>query len=166
MGSNGMWEWIRIPKGMALLAFFLPWVTVSCSSQKIAEASGFGLATGNVPAINQIVGAASQNSINPWLILAMLAIVVGLHFAFTDDRKAAQNLLFTSTLALALIFVGMNRYTKDAIMAKAAESGTVDPASLAALAMVQIDWQAGYWLAIGSLIVSAGMASMMMAGKD
>ena len=63
-----MWKWIRIPKGIALLAFLLPWMTVSCSGQKLVEASGFGLAFGRVSAMGRASQASDGASMNVWLI--------------------------------------------------------------------------------------------------
>jgi len=126
-----MWKWIRIPKGIALLAFLLPWMTVSCSDQKLVEASGFGLAFGRVTAMGQ----------------------------------ASQLVLGTSVAALLLIIVGTWRYSKDTILAEAAKNdgGAMDQA---ALAMIQVNWHFGYWLALLSLIAAAAMAWLVMSGKE
>ena len=161
-----MWKWIRIPKGIALLAFLLPWMTISCSNQKIAEASGFGLAFGRISAMGQTAGSGDGASMNVWLILALLAIVGGLVLLFTKGREAAKLVLGTSAAALVLIFVGTYRYSKDAIMAEAAKNGSDNGMDQAALAMIQVNWHFGYWLALLSLIVAAAMAWLVMSGKE
>ena len=51
-----MWKWIKIPKAIALLAFLLPWMTVSCQNQPLAKASGIGLAFGHVTTMGQASG--------------------------------------------------------------------------------------------------------------
>lgn len=161
-----MWKWIRIPKGIALLAFLLPWMTVSCSDQKIAEASGFGLAFGRISAMGQAASAGDGASMNFWLILALLAIAGGLFLLFTKGREAAKLVLGTSVAALVLIFVGTWRYSKDAIMAEAAKNGSQGGMDQAALAMIQVNWHFGYWLALLSLIAAAVMAWLVMSGKE
>lgn len=161
-----MWKWIRIPKGIALLAFLLPWMTVSCSDQKIAEASGFGLAFGRISAMGQAASAGDGASMNVWLILALLAIAGGLFLLFTKGREAAKLVLGTSVAALVLIFVGTYRYSKDAIMAEAAKNGSDGSMDQAALAMIQVNWHFGYWLALLSLIAAAVMAWLVMSGKE
>ncbi|MBK6414587.1 hypothetical protein [Sphingopyxis sp.] len=160
-----MWKWIRIPKGIALLAFLLPWMTVSCSDQKLVEASGFGLAFGRVTAMGQASQAGDGASINVWLILALLAIAGGLYLLFTKGREAAKLVLGTSVAALLLIVVGTWRYSKDTILAEAAknEGGAMDQA---ALAMIQVNWHFGYWLALLSLIAAAVMAWLVVSGKE
>mgnify|MGYP003578133075 CR=1 FL=1 len=161
-----MWKWIRVPKVVALLAFMLPWMTVSCSDQKLAEASGFGLAFGRVTAIGQASQASDGASLNIWLILALLAIAGGLALLFTRDRKAAKLALGTSASAIALIFIGTWRYSKDAIIAEAAKSGSNGKLDQAALAMIQVQWEIGYWVALLSLIAAAVMAWLVMSGKE
>lgn len=161
-----MWKWIRIPKGIALLAFLLPWMTVSCSDQKLVEASGFGLAFGSVKAMGQASQASDGASLNVWLILALLAIAGGLVLLFTRGRDAAKLVLGTSAAAIALIFIGTYRYSKDAILAEAAKNGSNGSMDQAALAMIQVDWEIGYWLALLSLIAAAVMAWLVMSGKE
>jgi hypothetical protein len=162
-----MWKWIRIPKGIALLAFFLPWMTVSCSNQKLVEASGFGLAFGRVSALGQAAQQAGDGaSLNFWLILALLAIAGGLTLLFMKGREAAKLVLGTSVAAVVLIFVGTWRYSKDAILAEAAKTGSDSNLDQAALAMIQVHWEIGYWLALLSLIAAAVMAWLVMSGKE
>ena len=161
-----MWKWIRIPKGIALLAFLLPWMTVSCSNQTLVEASGVGLAFGRVTAMGQASQAGDGAALNIWLILALLAIAGGLAMLFLKGREAAKLVLGTSVAAVALIFVGTWRYSKDAIMAEAAKSGSNGNLDQAALAMIQVHWEIGYWLALLSLIAAAVMAWLVMSGKE
>ncbi|MDR6832241.1 MULTISPECIES: hypothetical protein [unclassified Sphingopyxis] len=161
-----MWKWIRIPKGIALLAFLLPWMTVSCSDQKIAEASGFGLAFGRISAMGQAAGSGDGATMNLWLILSLVAIAGGLFLLFTKGREAAKLVLGTSVAALVLILVGTWRYSKDAIMAEAAKNGSNGGMDQAALAMIQVNWHFGYWLALLSLIAAAVMAWLVMSGKE
>ena len=161
-----MWKWIRIPKGIALLAFLLPWMTISCSNQKIAEASGFGLAFGRISAMAQAASASDGASMNLWLILALVAIAGGLFLLFTKGREAAKLVLGTSVAALVLILVGTWRYSKDAIMVEAAKDGSNGGMDQAALAMIQVNWHFGYWLVLLALIAAAVMAWLVMSGKE
>lgn len=161
-----MWKWIRIPKGIALLAFILPWMTVSCSGQKIAEASGFGLAFGRISAMGQTASSGDGAAMNMWLILALLAIVSGLVLLFIKGREAAKLVLGTSAAALVLILVGTRQYSKDAILAQAAKNGSENGMDQAALALLQVNWHFGYWLTLLSLIAAAVMAWLVMSGKE
>ena len=66
---------------------------------------------------------------------------------------------------MLLIVVGTWRYSKDTILAEAAknEGGAMDQA---ALAMIQVNWHFGYWLALLSLIAAAVMAWLVVSGKE
>ncbi|MBJ7501344.1 MAG: hypothetical protein JHC57_16425 [Sphingopyxis sp.] len=161
-----MWKWIRIPKGVALVAFLLPWMTVSCSEQKLVEASGFGLAFGRVTAMGQAAEAGDGASLNLWLILALLAIAGGLVLLFLKGREAAKLVLGTSVAAIALILIGTWRYSKDALVAEAAKNGQNSGMDQAALAMIQVNWEIGYWLALLSLAAAAAMAWLVMSGRE
>lgn len=161
-----MWKWIRIPKGVALVAFLLPWMTVSCSEQKLVEASGFGLAFGRVTAMGQAAEAGDGASLNLWLILALLAIAGGLVLLFLKGREAAKLVLGTSVAAIALILIGTWRYSKDALVAEAAKNGQNSGMDQAALAMIQVNWEIGYWLALLSLAAAAAMAWLVMGGRE
>ncbi|WP_188237463.1 hypothetical protein [Sphingopyxis sp. LK2115] len=161
-----MWKWIRIPKGIALVAFLLPWMTISCSEQKLAEATGFGLAFGHVTTMGRAASAGDGAAMNLWLILALLAIAAGLFLLFARGREAARLVLGTSVAALVLIFLGTWRYSKDAIMAEAAKNGGGGDMDRAAMAMIQVNWEIGYWLALFALIAAAAMAWIVMSGKE
>ncbi len=161
-----MWKWIRIPKAVALLAFLLPWMTVSCSGQKLVEASGFGLAFGRVKALGQAAEVSDNASLNFWLIVALLAIAGGLVLLFLKGREAAKFVLGTSVAAIALILIGTWRYSKDALVTEAAKNGQDSSMDRAALAMIEVNWEIGYWLALLSLIAAAAMAWLVMSGRD
>lgn len=161
-----MWKWIRVPKGIALLAFLLPWMTVSCSNQTLVEASGFGLAFGRVTAMGQASQASDGAAMNFWLILALVAIAAGLALLFIKGREAAKLVLGTSVAALLLIIAGTWRYSKDAILAEAAKNGSSGNLDQAALALIQVNWHFGYWLALLSLAAAAVMAWLVMSGKE
>lgn len=165
-----MWKWIRVPKGIALAAFLLPWMTVSCSGTKMVSATGFGLALGQftseLPNNGQM---GSGPGANLWLILAIAAIAIGLLLGFMEStRENARNLIVTSGAAVLLIFVGTMRYTKSAMLAQAASHNPSANHSMdqAVMAAIQIDWQFGYWLALLALIAAGVMAWLTYSGRD
>ncbi|NML04598.1 zinc ribbon domain-containing protein [Sphingomonas sp. G-3-2-10] len=164
-----MWKWIRIPKGIALVAFVLPWLTVSCSGTKIVSATGFGIAfgrfTSELPNTERTPGAGE---INYLILLALIAVAIGLAIAFTPQtRQKAAALIGTSVGALVLIWAGTLKYSKSTILAEAAKKngGQRNEMSDAALAMIQIDWQFGYWLAILALLTAGVMAWLAFSGR-
>ncbi len=163
-----MWKWIKIPKAIALLAFLLPWMTVSCQNQPLAKASGIGLAFGHVTTMGQASGQSGE--MNFWLILAILAIVAGLVLAVIRDRSFAKISLATSVAALVLIWIGTTRYSRESLANAAAREGgggSFDASmGQSMLGMIQIDWHFGYYLALLALVVAAVMAGLVMTGRD
>src|SRR5690606_28151330 len=123
-------------------------------------------AFGRVTAMGQAAQASDGASMNLWLVLALLAIASGLALLFLKGREAAKLVLGTAVAAIVLIFVGTWRYSKDAILAEAARNGQNSSADQAALAMIQVNWEIGYWLALLSLIVAAVMTWLVMSGKE
>ncbi|RYD52564.1 MAG: hypothetical protein EOP60_10015 [Sphingomonadales bacterium] len=167
-----MWKWIRIPKAIALLAFLLPWVTVSCSGQEVVSASGFGMALGRFSSQLPMAtnGASPSGSINLWLILGLAAIVAGLVVSFrAPGRRSTLIIIGTSVAALALIWLGTMRLTKANLLREAAKrsgSGSFENTmDQAAAAMIRIDWHFGFWLSIAGLVVALGMAWLVHSGR-
>ena len=157
-----MWKWIKIPKGIALAAFLLPWMTVSCQNQPLAKASGIGLAFGSIETIGppQAEGA----HLNIWLILALVTIATGLYFAVKGDAKAAPLTLATSLAALALIWLGTRSYSLSALADEAAKRRGGDPSAM--LAMIRIDWHLGFYLAMMALLAAAALSWIVLNGRE
>lgn len=163
-----MWNFIKVPKGVALLAFLLPWMTVSCQSQPLVKATGFGLAFGQIETFGRAAGKSAD--MNPLLVLAVLAIVAGLVIAFTQTRKAALASLVTSSAALLLVLAGTMKYTKSSILDAADKGGSSsepgEQMGKAMLELIQVNWHLGYYACLIALAVACGMAWLVMTGKD
>jgi hypothetical protein len=138
---------VRIAKIVALLAFVLPWVAVSCQNVDVATASGIELIQGkmseNPDAGKQMAarmglppGAGNSDAssgfsqseslgINFFGIAAAAVIVIGLALSFAGKGKtASRNVLVTSLLGLVLVF-GTVWWWKEQVKGKAGnESGS------------------------------------------
>lgn len=173
-----MWKWIKVPKGIALVAFVLPWMTVSCSGTKLLSATGLGLAFGRYTAdvpLDRAATASSSAAINPWLILALAAIVVGLVISLRPAGKANALLLAAASAAgVGLIWLGTMRYSKSALLAEAAKRGgratglddLAGSMDRTANAIIRIDWHFGFYLAVLALIAAGVMAWLTYSGRD
>ena len=97
----------RIARTVALLAFLLPWVTVSCAGQTIASVSGVRLATGVVTIRNPMSGAIETHAgtANWAVLLAALAIVLALLAGFAPARRMAALLGLALSAAAAILAV-------------------------------------------------------------
>ena len=161
-----MWRYVKIPKTIALLAFLLPWMTVSCSNTKVAEANGWELVLGRIrPVMQSASDAASRaDHLNPYLAAAVALIVVGLILSLMRKRMAAW-VVATSLGALALIWAGAQQYTPQRL-ADAAKSGREANMDEIATSVIRIDWQIGYWVALGALAVAAVLAFLAIRDPD
>ena len=160
-----MWKLIPVPKAVALLAFLLPWMTVSCEGQVLMEASGYQLATGSVEMMGQAATSGSEQTMNIWLILACVAIVIGIIVALIKDASAALVALGTSVVAIVLVVIG--RITAEASVRGGASTSEstdssmdIDPAMIAEA--IQIEWEFGFYITLLALIAAGVMAFLSM----
>ena len=184
-----MWKWIKIPKAIAIVAFFLPWMTISCSNQPLVTASGLDLTLGQLKAANAGLGAMSAGpppqgqGVSIWLILAIAAIVIGLVVACMQ-RSRRNSLIVTasSAAAVVLIWLGTSKYSNSALGAEIAKNANknggmgglgggpsgMDPQAMAQTmaAGIRIDWHFGFWLTILMLVLAAAMGWLTYTGKD
>lgn len=164
-----MWQWVKAAKGVALVAFFLPWMTVSCTSTELLHASGWDLAMGKpklTPQLAQLAGQQMTDSgAHPsvWLLLALAAIAIGLILAFRSARSGALAVIATSVAALLLVWIGTQRLGSEGLTQAAARSGGGLDAALAL--QIRIDWKIGFWLCLLALAAAAVLAGMSMARR-
>jgi hypothetical protein len=172
--TTNLWRFVRIPKAVALLAFLLPWMTVSCSGTKIAEATGAELVLGKIrPLMADAAKAAPDGGhINYYLLLAVVLIVIGLTLGFAA-RRYASAVIGTSVGAIALIVTGTYQYTSKiaeaAAKANAPRSGPandLDKMGQMAVSMIRVEWQFGYWLALAALASAAVMSYLAMKERS
>lgn len=104
----------RLGKFVALLGFFLPWVTVSCSNTEILSATGWQLMTGDPQPAGPLEGMAdqrqqSEDSEPAVIIIAAFAVIlIGLVSSlFTRTQAAAVTMLVTSVLGIGISYYGV-----------------------------------------------------------
>jgi uncharacterized membrane protein len=97
----------RIARTVALLAFLLPWVTVSCAGQTIASVSGIRLATGVVTIRNPMSGVVETHAgtANWAVLLAALAIALALLVSFVPARRMVALLGLALSAAAAILAI-------------------------------------------------------------
>ncbi len=166
----------RIGKLVALLAFFLPWILVSCSGNEIAHGSGWDMMVGHLQPSDQLNGLQAQfgnehsqremdrPAPEIFAIAAFAMIALGLLVSLAlKNRAAAGAMLATSLLAIALSFGAfehvkseMNNQVEHAARKQHNQlgidlSGSVESA-------VRIEKQEGFWVTIIALVVAATMS--------
>ena len=104
----------RIGKLIALLGFFLPWVTVSCSNTEILQATGWQLMTGDPQPAGPLEGMADQRQraeeSEPAVIIiaAFAVILIGLGTSLmTRAQTAAISMLVCAVLGIGISYYGV-----------------------------------------------------------
>lgn len=168
-----MWQWVKACKGAALVAFFLPWMTVSCSGTELIRASGWDLAIGRPklsPALAEMAqGAASAQQagggVSVWLILTLAAIIAGLVFAFRPVASGAKLVVASSIAGIVLLLIGTRNLSGEAMTKAMAARGAGSNLDTMAAAAIRIDWQIGYWLTLLTLAAAAVLSWMALTGR-
>lgn len=172
-----MWQWVKACKGVALVAFFLPWMTVSCSGTELIRASGWDLAIGHPrlsPALADLAkrtAAASQQAgdhPSVLLILALVSVLIGLAFAFRPAASGAKAVIATAAAAIVLTAVATHNISNAAMakaMAQTKHAGSGTDLGAMAAAAIRIDWQFAYWLFLGALVAAAVLSWMTLTGR-
>lgn len=104
----------RIGKLVALLGFFLPWVTVSCSNTEILQATGWQLMTGDPQPAGPLEGMTEQrqqaeDSEPAAIIIAAFAVIlIGLGTSLvTRAQTAAISMLVCAVLGIGISYYGV-----------------------------------------------------------
>jgi hypothetical protein len=175
----------RGAKGLALLGFLLPWVTVSCANQPLLRASGLEMMTGSArpverPAMRGAGGDGGLGNLMPsgsqvdvFIIAAAVLIIAGLVLSFVLARRqgALAGMIASAAAALIIIYevlIRLKGAVADAIQENAARSGgaTKGPAGLGEpdmeqlARMISVDPGIGFWVTLFALIAAAVLFAM------
>lgn len=173
----------RVGKVVALLAFLLPWLVVSCNATPIVSATGLELVTGSVKALNE--QAPQDSSPHLWAVAALVLIALGLVLSFVlkPVRNAAAAMGGAAAAALAILAVGMF-LTIGGIKSQMMEEtpGSADAASASAdnpfggdfeanmreamAQAIKVETKFGYWLSLIALAGAGGAAFMAFSGRS
>jgi hypothetical protein len=149
-----------ILKVVALLLFFVPWVTLSCGEQTLVSMSGYNLATGTAAFHNPMTGAietppgGAQSDI--WVILGGALIAASLLIGLLLRNRQGAMLAIAATLggAAALAYTILVR-----LPARAHETPTGQAASgmnsQRLAEMIRVNVQIGFWLLLAALVAAA-----------
>lgn len=158
----------RVGKVVALLAFLMPWLVVSCQGTPMASATGLDLATGSMKSLaGQSTGEADPQI---WAILALLLVVGGLvaSFLLKPVRRATMTIGGAAAAALLLCAVGM-MLTIGSGKERLREQQGADPFAMgmqqAAAEAIRFETRIGYWLTLLGLAGAAGSAFMLYSGR-
>lgn len=163
----------RIAKFVALFAFFLPWVTVSCSSTEILHATGWQLMTGHPQPAGPLENMNREqiDDIKPSIVViaAFGLILIGLGASILNRaQSAAISMLVSAVLALGITYFGMQQLQtqlRDQISGAQAHQQVDENSFISAEQQRQLSQSVaenitvrkedGYWLALGALAAAA-----------
>ncbi|MGQ0559675.1 MAG: hypothetical protein ACT4OE_08850 [Sphingosinicella sp.] len=169
----------RMLKVVALLAFLLPWVTVSCAEQDLVTMTGLDLATGSdgrpanpVPG-QQMPQTPGSEEIDLPVLLSALLIAAALVAGFVMDR-ARGAMVSIAALAGAGLLAAYSVLIRlpgrvDAEAAKDPSSNTqlgeAMPGADQMLQSIHVETEIGFWLTMAA-IVGAIVATWMARGAQ
>jgi|CXWL01.1.fsa_nt_gi hypothetical protein len=167
----------RIGKLIALLGFFLPWVTVSCSNTEILQATGWQLMTGDPQPAGPLEGMADQRQraeeSEPAVIIiaAFAVILIGLGTSLmTRAQTAAISMLVCAVLGIGISYYGVqnmrSELRREITETQSEQQGAVadNPffsgdqqreMSAAAADSIDVEEQEGYIVTQGGLVLAA-----------
>lgn len=158
----------RGAKLVALLLFFLPWVTVSCAGQELASMSGYDLAMGSVTVTNPMTGAsetppgAGERDVPVIAAAVLIVLALGATFVLargTGALVAAGGALIAAVLISYTVFVRIpgKMHEGPSGGADAAAAG-MNEQQLAEL--IQVNHATGLWLTLLALAAAIGLNLM------
>ena len=153
----------RVAKIVALLGFFLPWVTVSCAGEHLASISGATLATGTLTVRNPITGMSETHNGSPdllvWLAVLLLGVALFAGFKWTKRRAATAGLRATVAAALLLafdVFIRIPAQLRDGTR-RGRSSGFEASMNESMGQLIRIETASGFWLVLLTLVAAAFM---------
>lgn len=138
---------------LTLLAFFLPWLSVSCQGTTLAEGSGYEIASGSF--FEQLsMGAGESDSyfilflIPAIAILAVILVLLTMRDNALEKKTAGGHILLGMIGLSAPVVIWLQNRSSD-------------------MGMLTIEWEYGFWLTIVGLLIMivGGILSYMEAKK-
>lgn len=166
----------RIAKVIALLLFFLPWVTISCAEQTLVSMSGVDLVTGHITMTNPMTGASQsppgQNGGDLYVIIGAVLILISLvaTFLLKGGKGAMVAAIGSAAAAACLAFTVLVRIPTaaraDGAMGGAggAGAGPGGPSAEQIAQMIQVHVQIGFWLVLAALAAAVVLNVLAMRG--
>lgn len=157
-GGLPLFNLARGAKGVALLLFLLPWVTISCQGQDLASFSGYNLATGSVSVAGPMASAETPPGSGERdipVIAAALLILLSLGATFVLKRGQAA-LVAAAGAAVSALLISYTVLIKvpDKMRESAAAEGGAGMGGQDIAEMISVDVQIGFWLTLAALVAA------------
>lgn len=173
----------RVAKGLALLFFLLPWVTVSCGTQPLMSVKGVSMMTGNMMMTDPMTGEATSrgDGANIFVLAAFVILAALLVLGFVWKNRAALVtglvgcLASIASLIFGVVVTGQMQMAEARAeldkQAGASPSGTdefskgLDQMGRDMANQIHINYEIGYWLTLIAIAAAAYFYWAMMKGK-
>jgi len=131
---------------LILLFCLLPFVSVRCSDQKIAEVTGVELLTGNYSVSEK--SKEEKQEKNPFMVLVFLSAIAGIIFSivFKNKGKEYKISVISSAAIISVSLLLMQLYISYDI--KSQSGGQKDEFSAELASMITVNYEIGYWLCL------------------
>lgn len=140
---------------LALICFFLPFMTFSCQGQRVLSLSGLQLVTGTSIDQPQMFGPAQSQKLNPepLAILVFLCGIGGLILSLRKGHAATIASAATGGMATILLLALKSKIDGDAL----SKSGGV----------IQVNYDIGYYAVVLLFLAAVGLnVFLLMQGKN
>jgi len=140
--------------------FVFPWVTVSCAGQPVTTATGFqvmkGDYTGYANIMSEFGSEAPKTQLNPWLILAFIAAIVGIVVGLLNGDAIIDKILVALSSIEAILLV---IFPLQLLYSIRSELSSADEFEAGMNSMVKIGFRAAFFVAlflsIGCVVLNA-----------
>jgi len=130
---------------LILIFCLLPFVSVRCSGEKIVEATGVELLTGNYSFSDKSMD--KEKKTNPFMILVVLSIFAGIVFsiAFKNKGKKYKTSVISSAAVISISLILMQLYISYDVKSQSKQN---DELAAAVSSMITVNYEIGYWLCL------------------
>ena len=143
-----------------VIMFVFPWVTVSCAGQPVTTATGFqvmkGDYTGYANIMSEFGSEAPKTQLNPWLILAFIAAIVGIVVGLLNGDAIIDKILVALSSIEAILLV---IFPLQLLYSIRSELSSADEFEAGMNSMVKIGFRAAFFVAlflsIGCVVLNA-----------
>lgn len=139
---------------LALICFFLPFVSFSCQGMKVASFSGIQLVTGTTLQQPQMFGPPTAQKVGaePLAVLTFLCGIAGLGLSFLKGRNSGIGPILAGGLAAIFLLALKSKLESDALK----QGGGA----------IQVQFAAGYWVVLVFFLAAVALnAFPLVQGK-
>ena len=141
--------------GIIVICFFLPFINVSCSDQKLMSFTAFQMVTGTTIQQPSMFGENTERQEvdpEPLAIAIFACVIAGLLLSFIKNRKTAILPLICAIVGIATLLMLKSKIDNDVLN----EGGGI----------LQIDYVFGFWSILLLLIIAVLLNGYVFSGKD